>query len=117
MHARGLLKETLVLAIGEFGRSPRMGVSTSGNGNAPDGRDHWPYCYTALVAGAGIPGGRLYGKSDGHGSAPVSNPVHPIELLATIYHGLGIDPGTEVRNDLDQPRPLVDAKPVLGLFS
>ena len=54
--------------------------------------------------------------ADAHGSAPVSNPVHPIELLATIYHALGIDPATEVLNDLNQPRPLVDAKPVLGLF-
>jgi len=117
MHDRGMLKDTLVLAIGEFGRSPRMGVSTSGNGNAPDGRDHWPYCYTALVTGGGIPGGRVYGKSDQHGSAPVDSPVHPIELLATIYHALGIDPATEVLNDLNQPRPLVDAKPVLGLFS
>lgn len=117
LSERGMLKDTLVLAIGEFGRSPRMGVSTSGNGNAPDGRDHWPYCYTALITGGGVPGGHLYGKSDGHGSAPVSNPVHPIELLATIYHGLGIDPATEVLNDLNQPRPLVDAKPVLGLFA
>src|SRR4051794_36100544 len=54
MHERGLLKETLVVAIGEFGRSPRMGVSTSGNSNAPDGRDHWPYCYSAVVAGCGM---------------------------------------------------------------
>lgn len=116
LHERGMLKDTLVLAIGEFGRSPRMGVSTSGNGNAPDGRDHWPYCYTALIAGGGIPGGKIYGKSDHTGSAPVDKPVHPIELLATIYHGLGIDPATEVLNDLNQPRPLVDAQPVLGLF-
>ncbi len=117
LHDRGMLKDTLVLAIGEFGRSPRMGVSTSGNGNAPDGRDHWPYCYTSLITGGGVPGGKLYGKSDAHASAPTENPVHPIELLATIYHGLGIDPATEVLNDLNQPRPLVDAKPVLGLFS
>ena len=117
LHARGMLQDTLVLAIGEFGRSPRMGVSTSGNGNAPDGRDHWPYCYTALATGAGIGQGKLYGKSDAHGSAPVDSPVHPIELLATIYHGLGIDPATEVLNHLNQPRPLVDAKPVLGLFA
>jgi hypothetical protein len=116
LDQRGMLEDTLVLAIGEFGRSPRMGVSTSGNGNAPDGRDHWPYCYTALIAGGSVPGGRLYGKSDAHGSAPVDSPVHPIELLATIYHALGIDPATEVLNDLNQPRPLVDAKPVLGLF-
>ena len=56
MDQRGLLKETLVVAIGEFGRSPRMGVCTSGNSNTPDGRDHWPYCYSAVVAGAASPG-------------------------------------------------------------
>src|SRR4029078_2052210 len=64
LDQRGLLKETLVVAIGEFGRSPRLGVSTSGNVNVPDGRNHWPYCYTALLAGAGIKRGALYGKSD-----------------------------------------------------
>jgi hypothetical protein len=117
LDARGMLKDTLVLAIGEFGRSPRKGVSTSGNINKPEGRDHWPYCYTALICGGGIASGRVYGKSDVHGSAPVDSPVNPIELLATIYHALGIDPATEVRNHLNQPRPLVDAKPVLGLFA
>src|SRR5216117_3773362 len=64
MDERGLLKEAMVLAIGEFGRSPRLGVSTSGNSNAPDGRDHWPYCYTGVIAGAGVKRGELYGKSD-----------------------------------------------------
>ena len=62
-------------------------------------------------------GGKLYGKSDDHASAPTESAVHPIELLATIYHALGIDPTTEVMNDLNQPRALVDAQPVLGLFS
>src|ERR1043166_3948580 len=116
MDERGLLKETLVVAIGEFGRSPRLGVSTSGNGNAPDGRDHWPYCYTALVAGAGVSRGALYGKSDATASSPAENPVHPTQLLATIYHGLGIDPHTMVLNHLNQPRELVQAEPVVGLF-
>ena len=60
---RGMLKETLVVAIGEFGRSPRIGVSTSGNSNAPDGRDHWPYCYSGVVAGCGIAEGAQYGES------------------------------------------------------
>ena len=55
---RGMLEETLVVAVGEFGRSPQRGVSTSGNGNSDDGRDHWPYCYTACLAGAGIQAGR-----------------------------------------------------------
>jgi len=116
MDERGLLKETLVIAIGEFGRSPRLGVSTSGNGNAPDGRDHWPYCYTALVAGAGIKRGALYGKSDATGSSPAENPVHPIQILATVYHALGIDPHTIAYNHLNQPRELVQAEPVTALF-
>src|ERR1051326_2287219 len=116
MDQRGLLKETLVVAIGEFGRSPRLGVSTSGNGNAPDGRDHWPYCYTALAAGVGIRRGALYGKSDATASSPAENPVHPIQMLATIYHALGIDPHTIVYNHLNQPRELVQAEPVTALF-
>ncbi len=116
MDQRGLLKDTLVLAIGEFGRSPRLGVSTSGNGNAPDGRDHWPYCYTALMAGAGVRRGALYGRSDATASSPAENPVHPTQLLATIYHAFGIDPHTIVMNHLNQPRELVQAEPVTGLF-
>src|SRR3954467_11542349 len=116
MDQRGLLKETLVIAIGEFGRSPRLGVSTSGNGNSPDGRDHWPYCYTALVAGAGVRRGALYGKSDATGSSPSESPVHPMQMLATVYHTLGIDPHTIVYNHLNQPRELVQAEPVTGLF-
>jgi len=116
MDQRGLLKDTLVLAIGEFGRSPRLGVSTSGNSNSPDGRDHWPYCYTALIAGAGIKRGALYGKSDATGSSPAENPVHPTQLLATVYHALGIDPHAIAYNHLNQPRELVQAEPVPGLF-
>ena len=116
MHQRGLLDETLVLTIGEFGRSPKLGVSTSGNSNAPDGRDHWPYCYTGLIAGAGVRGGQVYGKSDATGSTPLEDPVHPTDILATVYHTLGINPHTEVMNHLDQPRELVKGNPVLGLF-
>lgn len=113
---RGLLSETLVVAVGEFGRSPQRGVSTSGNGNSDDGRDHWPYCYTALVAGAGVKRGFVYGKSDKTASAPVDNPVHPRELLATIYHSIGINPGTMVLNHLNQPRELVQGEPVSGIL-
>jgi len=117
LEQRGLLKDTIVLAIGEFGRSPKLGVSTSGNTNGPDGRDHWPYCYTGLIAGAGIGRGAVYGKSDKTASSPADNPVHPIELLATVYHAMGIDPGTMVNNALGQPRELVQAQPVMGLFA
>ena len=113
---RGLLDETLVVAVGEFGRSPQRGVSTSGNSNSNDGRDHWPYCYTGVLAGAGIKRGVVYGRSDQTTSAPVSDPVHPTELLATMYHALGIDPMSIVYNHLNQPRELVKAEPVTALF-
>ncbi len=117
LDSRGLLDETLVVAIGEFGRSPEKGVSTSGNGNSADGRDHWPYCYTSVVAGAGIKRGYVHGKSDATASAPAADPVHPSELLATIYHAFGIDPETIVYNHLNQPRELVKAKAVTQLFA
>jgi len=117
MDSRGLLDETLVVAIGEFGRSPIKGVSTSGNGNSADGRDHWPYCYSAIMAGAGIKRGYVHGQSDKTGSSPAEDPVHPTELLATMYHACGIDPETIVHNHLNQPRELVKAKPVTKLFA
>jgi hypothetical protein len=117
MDQRGLLKETLVVAIGEFGRSPRIGVSTSGNSNAPDGRDHWPYCYSAVVAGCGIARAAQYGESDPTGSSPKSKPVHPNDLLATVYYALGIDPDMVVLNHLNQPRELVKGKIVSDLWS
>jgi len=112
LSERGLLDETLVVAVGEFGRSPQRGVSTSGNDNSADGRDHWPYCYTAVLAGAGIRQGVVYGESDKTASAPLDKPVHPIQLLATIYHAFGINPKTIVYNHLKQPRELVQAEPV-----
>ncbi|HVJ80850.1 MAG TPA: DUF1501 domain-containing protein [Planctomycetia bacterium] len=116
LDERGLLAETLVIAIGEFGRSPQRGVSTSGNGNSADGRDHWPYCYTAVMAGAGVKRGQVYGESDKTASGPRNNPVHPGELLASIYHSFGVNPHTIVYNHLNQPRELVQALPVGGLF-
>jgi uncharacterized protein (DUF1501 family) len=114
---RGMLNETLVVAVGEFGRSPQRGVSTSGNGNSADGRDHWPYCFTACVAGGGVKRNFVYGKSDKTASAPAENPVHPRELLATMYHCMGINPATLVYNHLNQPRELVQGEPVTGILS
>ncbi len=114
---RGMLDETLVVAIGEFGRSPEKGVSTSGNSNSADGRDHWPYCYTSVIGGAGIKRGSVHGKSDKTGSAPTEDPVHPTEILATVYHAMGIDPQTIVHNHLNQPRELVKAEAVERLFA
>jgi len=117
MDERGLLKDTLVVAVGEFGRSPQKGVSTSGNSNSADGRDHWPYCYTSIIAGAGVKRGYVHGKSDKTGSSPSEEPVHPMELLASLYHAFGIDPDTIVYNHLKQPRELVKAKAVTKLFA
>jgi hypothetical protein len=117
LDQRGLLSETLVVAVGEFGRSPQKGVSTSGNGNSADGRDHWPYCYTAVMAGAGAKRGYVHGESDRTASSPRRDPVHPGELLASIYHAFGISPDTMVRNHLNQPRELVQAHPVTSLFA
>jgi hypothetical protein len=117
LDQRGMLAETLVLAVGEFGRSPQRGVSTSGNENNDDGRDHWPYCYTGVIAGAGVKRGLVYGKSDKTGSAPLENPVHPRELLATVYHCVGVNPATIVYNHLNQPRELVQADAVTSILS
>jgi len=117
LDEKGLLDETLVVAIGEFGRSPKMGVSTSGNNNSADGRDHWPYCYTSVIGGAGIKRGYVHGKSDKTGSAPKEEPVHPTEILATIYHSMAIDPKSIVLNHLNQPRELVKAEFVEKLFA
>ena len=117
LDRRGLLEETLVVAVGEFGRSPQRGISTSGNSNSADGRDHWPYCYTAVIAGAGVRRGYVHGKSDKTASAPLEDPVHPCELLASIYHALGIAPDTIVYNHLNQPRELVKAQAVTSLFA
>jgi hypothetical protein len=117
MESRGRFEDTLLVCVGEFGRSPQKGVSTSGNDNDADGRDHWPYCYTAVVAGAGVKRGYVHGKSDATASAPLENPVHPMEVLATIYHSLGIHPETIVYNHLNQPRELVKAQAVTALFS
>lgn len=117
LDQRGMLEDTMVVAIGEFGRSPQRGVSTSGNDNSNDGRDHWPYCYTGVIAGAGTKRGYVHGKSDKTASAPLEDPVHPGELLASIYHAFGIDSETMVMNHLNQPRELVKAQPVTALFS
>lgn len=117
LDQRGLLDETLVIAVGEFGRSPKRGVSTSGNSNSDDGRDHWPYCYTAAVAGAGIKRGSVYGKSDKTGSSPDSDPAHPRDLLATIYHSVGMYPRQTIYNHLNQPREMVKGDAIQGVLA
>src|SRR5205085_2340514 len=88
LDERGLLDSTLVVWVGEFGRSPRI--------NKMAGRDHWPQCYTALLAGGGVKRGFVYGASDRLGAYPAGDPSRPEDLSATMFHLLGIDPKTEV---------------------
>jgi hypothetical protein len=95
---RGLLDETLVVWAGEFGRSPRI--------NNIAGRDHWPQCYTVLLAGGGVKRGHVHGASDRIGAFPARDPVRPEDLSATFFHLLGIDPHQEVRDALDRPLPV-----------
>jgi uncharacterized protein (DUF1501 family) len=98
----------LVVAVGEFGRTPII------NGNA--GRDHWPDCYTALLAGGGIRGGAVYGSSDRIGAFPASDPVSPGDLAATIFWRFGINPELEIRDTTDRPHKLADGRPITELF-
>jgi hypothetical protein len=105
---RGLLDETLVIMMGEFGRTPRF--------NRNGGRDHWPQCYSTVLAGGGIRGGRVFGSSDRLTATVTSDPVSPDDLLATLYHLVGIDPRTEIRDLQGRPFPLVAGKPVAGLL-
>jgi hypothetical protein len=110
LHERGLLENTLVLAMGEFGRTPK--INTSG------GRDHWPACGTVLLAGGGVKGGQVVGSSDEIGAAPQDRPVTPAEVAATIFYALGIDLGRELPGPQKRPIPVVDrgTQPVMELF-
>jgi hypothetical protein len=116
MSERGLLSETLVVAMGEFGRTPRLGQITSGAGATPAGRDHWPHCYTVLIGGAGIRGGSVYGSSDAFAAYPASQPVTPEDIAATAYYALGIDPAMRIEDSLGRPHTLAIGQPITNLF-
>jgi hypothetical protein len=107
LEQRGLLDETLVVCLGEFGRTPLI--------NSAAGRDHWAPCNTVLLAGAGIPGGAVYGSSDRLAAYPASNPVTPQDLAATIYHLLGIESRQTIRDPLGREYPLSSGEPVWDL--
>jgi hypothetical protein len=115
MHERGLLEETLVVAMGEFGRTPRVGQITSSAGADKGGRDHWPHCYTVLFAGGGLPSGAILGASDADAAYPARDPVRPPDITATVYRALGIDPGTIIRDPLNQPHFLCTGTPIKAL--
>ncbi|MCA9058730.1 MAG: DUF1501 domain-containing protein [Planctomycetaceae bacterium] len=98
LQQRGLLDETLVVWVGEFGHTPKI------NGNA--GRDHWGNCFSIAMAGAGIRGGIVHGESDGHAAYPVSGIVSPADITATIFHSLGYSPDTMIEDQTGRPMPI-----------
>jgi arylsulfatase A-like enzyme len=115
LAVRGLLDDTLVVFMGEFGRTPKLGYVTSGAGAEPNGRDHWPYCYTVMFAGAGVPGGAVLGASDRQAAYPSRDPVSPEDVAATIYAALGIPADSEIRDNLERPSSLVVGRAIRGL--
>jgi hypothetical protein len=106
LDLRGLLETTLVVLVGEFGRSPRI---------VRAGRDHWPACYSALLAGAGVRGGHVHGASDGQGGTVRDNPVRPEDFGATLFHALGVPPETRLGAD-GFTRPASVGRPIGDLF-
>ena len=108
LEERGMLDDTLVLVCGEIGRTPKF----LNRGNS-DGRDHWSYCFPALMTGAGIQQGAIYGESDKHAAYPLSDAVSPADIAATIYDRLGIDPETRVPGPQGRPVPIAEGGKVL----
>ena len=109
LNERGLLAETLVVAVGEMGRTPIA--------SARWGRGHWSTLFPAVLAGAGIKDGIVYGGSDKDAAQPIDHPVLPEQLAATIYHALGVDPQMRVIDPQGRPVPIVEqAEPVFDLF-
>jgi Protein of unknown function (DUF1501) len=107
---RGMLDTTLIAWMGEFGRTPTI------NGNSPPGRDHWARVYSTVLAGGGVKGGQVYGKSDNLAAEPKDNPVHVSDFVATIYHALGYDADTQVVDPLNRPHHIIAGRPLLSLF-
>jgi uncharacterized protein (DUF1501 family) len=114
LEATGLLNETLVMMLGEFGRTPKI---TTLRGSRSPGRDHWAPCFFGLFAGAGVRGGQVIGKSDPIGAYPSTTPYSPDDIGATVYHVLGIDPASEVRDRLDRPVRLNRGDVIHSLFT
>ena len=110
LEVRGLLDETLVVVMSEMGRSPKI--------NRSGGRDHWTYCYSVTLAGAGIRGGTVFGASDSQAGYVKANPVRPADLCATIYHCLGIDPDMTVLDRGGRPAPIAQGgRPIAEILA
>lgn len=117
LAARGMLDETLVVAMGEFGRTPKLGHVTSSAGATPDGRDHWPHCYTVFLAGGGMKAGHVFGKSDQFAAHPKEKPVSPKDIAATIYTAMGVDPHRRIYDHFKRPHTLADGTAIQELFA
>lgn len=109
LDERGLLDSTLVVATGEFGRTPQI--------NATAGRDHWPDCYSVVLAGGGVQGGSIYGASDAHGAFPARDPVTPADLAATIFWRFGLDPAAHIPDRTQRPWKLAEGEPIRSVFA
>jgi hypothetical protein len=107
LESRGMLDETLVVWMGDMGRTPRV--------NKDAGRDHWSFCYSVVMAGGGVRGGQVFGASDRSAAYPSTNPVGPADLNATICHCLGIDPGIHVTDQQGRPIAVCPGKPIRTL--
>jgi arylsulfatase A-like enzyme len=110
LHGRGMLENTLVVAMGEFGRTPKL--------NPAGGRDHWPQCWSIVFAGGGVRGGQVIGASDKIGGTPTERPVSPAEVAATIYHATGVPLDHQLSGPNGESIRVIDAevKPILELF-
>ena len=104
-----MLDDTLVVWTGEFGRTPKI--------NKDAGRDHWPQCYTLLMAGGGMKRGFVHGASDTTGAYPKDDPCTPDDIAATMFYCLGIDPATELRDQVDRPIPVSRGTPIMPLLA
>lgn len=108
LSERGMLEDTLVVWMGEFGRSPKI--------NASGGRDHWGHCFSVALAGGGVRGGVVHGQSDRQGGYPLDGRVEPQDLSATVYHCLGIDPETTIRDPFGRPLTITTGQPIRAVL-
>jgi hypothetical protein len=117
LHERGLLADTLVVCMGEFGRAPLVATEKTFAGRGSPGRKHWAACYSVVLAGAGVTPGASYGRSDKQAAYPLADPVTPGDLSATLFHALGIPADTHFEDLTGRPSRIVTGTPVTKLFS
>ncbi len=111
-----MLDETLVIWTGEFGRTPRVGQRSSDAGAGADGRDHWPGWFTSVLAGGGVKGGYVYGSSDSQAAYPAEKPVAPRDLIASVYHLLGVPEDQVLTDPAGRPHFVRPGRVISELF-